>query len=406
MRIRFARRPPLFGGEKSTKLSPPSADKSLDPAAFRRFSCELQLHVRSGRAESVGNFLHFRQKVGTDRPAADGSGRGPAKRTTQRDARRASWPRATGHWDDGGGWDLASWIKWCRTSATCATSEGVNPCQPKRAEPFNPPIEDRVEQSECFYYVLHLRGLYQWEIPMADGGGFGTSWCLATAIEHIECIEAYEREQEFYRVIFDDETIELGAGPVPDRPNVRDRSLALVSIDGLLLALRDGYVRATGRRSTTRRSRTTSDTNGWRLHSTDPTLITTDEWRSGELDPDCLMLTGSTWQYMQIEVPDFMVKAIWPDWPPCDVPATSSEAARSAYTTPYLELMQAAIAHFRLTPENQSKKENLLDWFLTQQIEGEPISNKLADAMATLIRLPSAQRGGAKRVIGPYLRKT
>jgi hypothetical protein len=30
----------------------------------------------------------------------------------------------------------------------------------------------------------------------------------------------------------------------------------------------------------------------------------------------------------------------------------------------------------------------------------------LADAMATLIRLPSAQRGGAKRVLGPELRQT
>jgi hypothetical protein len=46
-----------------------------------------------------------------------------------------------------------------------------------------------------------------------------------------------------------------------------------------------------------------------------------------------------------------------------------------------------------------------MDWFLEQQIEGEPMSNKLADAMATLIRLPSAQRGGAKRVLGPDLRQ-
>jgi hypothetical protein len=47
-----------------------------------------------------------------------------------------------------------------------------------------------------------------------------------------------------------------------------------------------------------------------------------------------------------------------------------------------------------------------VDWFLSQEIEGEPVSNKLADAMATLIRLPSAQRGGAKRGLGPDLRQT
>ena len=43
--------------------------------------------------------------------------------------------------------------------------------------------------------------------------------------------------------------------------------------------------------------------------------------------------------------------------------------------------------------------------FLEQQIEGEPVSNNLADAMATLVRIPSAQRGGAKRVTGPDMRR-
>lgn len=68
--------------------------------------------------------------------------------------------------------------------------------------------------------------------------------------------------------------------------------------------------------------------------------------------------------------------------------------------------MQAAIAKFGITAEDQGKKDCLVDWFLAQEIEGEPVSNKLADAMATLIRLPSAQRGGAKRVLGPDLRHT
>ena len=68
--------------------------------------------------------------------------------------------------------------------------------------------------------------------------------------------------------------------------------------------------------------------------------------------------------------------------------------------------MQAAIAKFGIMPEEQGKKDCLVDWFLEQQIDGEPVSNNLADAMTTLIRLPSAQRGGAKRVLGPELRQT
>jgi hypothetical protein len=41
-----------------------------------------------------------------------------------------------------------------------------------------------------------------------------------------------------------------------------------------------------------------------------------------------------------------------------------------------------------------------------QRIEGEPLSRNLAEAMATLIRLPGAQRGGAKRISGPEFHKT
>ena len=232
---------------------------------------------------------------------------------------------------------------------------------------------------------------------MTGGGGLGTTWCLATALEHIERIEAHERELELFPVI-NDETIEPGPAPAP---NGKRRSPTQISVDGLLLALRDGYVRATGRRSITRRSCPAAAADTWRLHATDPTLITTDEWRSGEFDIDDLVLTGPGWQFIQIEVPDFMVTAIWPDWPPCDVPATSAGASPSAYTTPYLELMQEAIAHFGLTPQRQEKKESLSAWFRMQRIEGERVSGNLADAMATLIRLPAAQRGGAKRVLGP-----
>ena len=53
MRIRFARRPPLFRGEKSTKLSPPSADNSLDQAAFRRTTPAARMRPISARRASA-----------------------------------------------------------------------------------------------------------------------------------------------------------------------------------------------------------------------------------------------------------------------------------------------------------------------------------------------------------------
>lgn len=236
---------------------------------------------------------------------------------------------------------------------------------------------------------------------MSEGEGLGETWCLATAIDYVHRIEGYELEQEFYRAAFDDETLQIAARPPVEE--VR-RYPSQRSIDGLLLALRDGYVRATGRRSTTRREGGADAKNGWRLHATDPTLITTEEWRAGEFDADALVLTGQSWQYTQMQVPDFMVKAIWPEWPLCLGAGSQKEQPASSYTTPYLHLMQEAIMHFGLTENYQSKKENLSDWFFEQRIDGEPISRNIADSMATLVRLPKAQRGGAKRVHGPDLR--
>ena len=49
MRIRFVRRPPLFLGGKSTKLSPFSADKPLDCAAFRRMTPAARMRPISTR---------------------------------------------------------------------------------------------------------------------------------------------------------------------------------------------------------------------------------------------------------------------------------------------------------------------------------------------------------------------
>ena len=99
-----------------------------------------------------------------------------------------------------------------------------------------------------------------------------------------------------------------------------------------------------------------------------------------------------------------MVLTIWPELP-AEMPAAQSRPD-GLYTTPYLELMQAAIREYGLTATHQDKKESLVAWFLEQKIDDEPRSKNLADAMATLIRLPQSQRGGAKRMIGLDVRET
>ena len=226
-----------------------------------------------------------------------------------------------------------------------------------------------------------------------------TLWSFSTALDHVERVAIAERARSWRRDIF---------GEDPPRPvEVSDLPRSVVSTterrarDGFLVALRDGYLRATGRRSTTPALfRTSNAEPKWRLHAMDPGLITTTEWREGEFNFSRVALTGAAWEYIDIEVPVFMVKAIWPDFVP-EVAQSARDSDDASYTTPYLDLMQAAIARFGITPESQGKKDCLVDWFLEQQIEGEPVSKNLADAMATLIRLPAAQRGGAKRIFGP-----
>ena len=85
-----------------------------------------------------------------------------------------------------------------------------------------------------------------------------------------------------------------------------------------------------------------------------------------------------------------MVEAIWTLPPQRPIEPTE-------YTTPYLELIKRAISENRIDEMDQSKKEALVAWFMDQDVEGVPLSAHLAKAMATIIRMPSSQRGGGKR---------
>lgn len=228
-----------------------------------------------------------------------------------------------------------------------------------------------------------------------------TQWSFAEALAHVQNVTVARRTAEAARL------------PPKPRPAYQEWNRPQDPVIGwkaeaeneLLVALRDGDLLAQGRYTEER-------THGWGhggnssgfgLHSGYHSSIRPEEWREGKY---CMgRLTARNWEFIDIRMPRFLVKTIWPDY----VPETARPAVDTAdvpYTTPYLDLMQCAIAHFGISAGNQEKKECLLDWLLGQEIEGEPVSNNLADAMATLIRLPSSQRGGAKRVLGPDLRQT
>jgi len=163
----------------------------------------------------------------------------------------------------------------------------------------------------------------------------------------------------------------------------------------VLVALRDGDLHAQGRLSTTTAEPWHSGKGLWHLHSGHHKPISSAEWRGGEFNWADEKLTASEWEFIDIRMPRFMVKAIWPDYlAPADIKAA---AEGTDYAPPYLDLMEEAIAYFHLSDAHQEKKEALVEWFRGKRVEDAQISGNLAGAMATLVRLPSAQKGGAKR---------
>jgi len=225
-----------------------------------------------------------------------------------------------------------------------------------------------------------------------------TLWSHAEALAHVQMVVVARRAFEASQ-----------RPPAPPRPvhaweQPQDPVVAwkAEAQEQLLIALRDGDLHARGRYTEER-------THGWGqggngtgfgLHSGYHGSIRPEQWREGKFLNG--KLTAMLWEFIDIRIPRFMVRAIWPEFV---APAAPVAMPDEPYTTPYLDLMQTAIARFGISAQSQEKKECLSDWFVEQRVEGEPLSRNLADAMATLVRLPSAQRGGAKRVIGPDLRQ-
>ena len=226
-----------------------------------------------------------------------------------------------------------------------------------------------------------------------------TQWSYAEALAHVQNVTVARRATEAAKLPPKPEPAYQHWYP-PQDPTIAWKAEGETE---LLVALRDGDLISQGRYTEERTGWAQGDFSGFGLHSGYHTSIRPEQWREGKYSFG--RLTARDWEFIDIRMPRFLVKAIWPDFVP-EVVRRAPGDGEVPYTTPYLELMQAAIVNFGISPEAQGKKECLVDWFLEQRIEGEPVSNKLADAMATLIRLPAAQRGGAKRVIGPDLRQT
>lgn len=69
----------------------------------------------------------------------------------------------------------------------------------------------------------------------------------------------------------------------------------------------------------------------------------------------------------------------------------------NSYHSPYIDLMLQAITENKITNKSQGKKETLKQWFRDNALSELKISDKKADMMATLIRLPESGVGGNKK---------
>lgn len=219
-----------------------------------------------------------------------------------------------------------------------------------------------------------------------------TQWNLSQAVDYVaNQIERAVARGELPPLV------DPGLPPWRRTDNLRG-TVANQAAREIQVALRDGDLHAKGRLSTTQTRPWTHDLDGWDLHSGHHSTITPEQWRAGRADVQRGVLTMAEGQFIDIRVPNFMVLAIWPEMAPPVPELPTDPETGEVYRTPYMELLDRAIAANQITARYQCKKEVLADWFRSCMIEGEPVSQNLADAMATLIRLPASQRGGAKRI--------
>jgi hypothetical protein len=75
-------------------------------------------------------------------------------------------------------------------------------------------------------------------------------------------------------------------------------------------------------------------------------------------------------------------------------PMTAGNAVGS-YMPAYLALIHRAIKELGISDDHQPKLETLINWFRSQAVDGNKVSERLAKAMATIARRPESMKGGA-----------
>jgi hypothetical protein len=169
-----------------------------------------------------------------------------------------------------------------------------------------------------------------------------TQWSYAEALAHVQNVMVARRAVE---------AAKLPPKPVPEyqmwnRPQDPMLAWKAEAETELLVALRDGDLLARGRFTEERTHGwgNGGSSSGFGLHSGYHSSIRPEQWREGKCSFG--RLTARDWEFIDIRVARFLVKAIWPDYIPETV-RPAQGAADVIYTTPYLELVQEPIGRGR-----------------------------------------------------------
>lgn len=173
-----------------------------------------------------------------------------------------------------------------------------------------------------------------------------------------------------------------------------------LSLEKILSLLREGKIRATGRASSEKKG-TGKRWEGqqYRNHSKLRTYIDPNFWSQFVFQKTSWFSTArsETIEYVDIKlVLEDCKQHLRDDVLAHREPTEKIEerASDSDYSTPYINLMWQAIDEFKITANNQPIKETLVEWFLTQEIDGQRISRVTAEYLASFVRLPSSRTGG------------
>lgn len=145
--------------------------------------------------------------------------------------------------------------------------------------------------------------------------------------------------------------------------------------------------------------------DAWEMHGVHPVPVAIDHWGAGHSDWREGVLTFDQGQYVGMGVPEFILRCLWPD------PSLISDqetlvgrwqanrpALRSA-PTEYLQLINKAVDKFWVDGKAPTvRKPKIVEWLKGHEVEGQPVSENLAQAIGTMILPIKLRQGGIEKL--------